>query len=371
VGKLTCNYQYQGLPGQQPALVLSYNPNGVAQPSSNHGPFHLYVISISYQNTIYFQSSAPMVAPPSAGPRGIGGVAKKKGSLPELKQKAAAMRPGIGGVAKKKGSGPTIKPSPPGGLAPAEAGKSGYGPSRDVRFYLQMWVVPEPRMVFSGNGFVTLLEAVDELGQSLTSTASDEGPTFGPRGMAVGLMQDGPIGNLAIHLRRPESAGKLIKTLRGTVEVSVSSPRPNPLVIPLEGAAGKTFQNDDRRVVVNSIDTDPARRQKVIELTIDDLDELFPAEPVDGPGFAGGRAPMRGRAMGLPFGNDLSQWPIQILTSTGQNTFFQTSIGPESGRLILRLNQMPQLGEAKEIRISSIVRATAKIPFEFHDLPMP
>ena len=33
-------------------------------------------------------------------------MAKKKGSLPELKQKAAAMLPGIGGVAKKKGLGP-------------------------------------------------------------------------------------------------------------------------------------------------------------------------------------------------------------------------------------------------------------------------
>ena len=81
VGKLTCNYQYQGLPGQgvpQPALVLSYNPNGVAQPSSNHGPFHFSVISLSYQNTIYFQSNAPMAAQVPAGVRGIGGVAKKK-----------------------------------------------------------------------------------------------------------------------------------------------------------------------------------------------------------------------------------------------------------------------------------------------------
>ena len=82
VGKLTCNYQYQGLPGQQPALVLSYNPNGVAQPSSNHGPFHLYVISISYQNTIYFQSSASMVAPPSAAPEGLGAWRRKRARSP-------------------------------------------------------------------------------------------------------------------------------------------------------------------------------------------------------------------------------------------------------------------------------------------------
>jgi len=349
VGKLTCNYQYQGPAGQgvpQPALVLSYNPNAVAQPSSNHGPFHFSVISLSYQNTIYFQSSAPMVAQVPAGVRGIGGVAKKKGSRP------------------------TIQPSPAGARAPAEAAKAGNAPSRDVRFYLQMLVFPEPRMVFNGNGSVKILEAVDELGNSLTSTASDDERAFGPRGMAVGLMMDGPIGNLTIHLRRPESPGKLIKTLRGTVDTSVTSPRSNPLVIPLEGAEGKTFQNGDQRVVVNSIATDPTRGQAAIELKFDDLDEVFPAEPAVGPG-RGARAGMMGRSLGTQLGSNPSQSAIQIVTSNGQELFCQTKIDRDSGRVTLGLAPTNQLNEAKEIRISSIVRATAKIPFEFHDLPMP
>ena len=58
-------------------------------------------------------------------------------------------------------------------------------------------------MMFSGNHNVKLLEAVDELGNSLTSTASDDERTFGPAGMAVGLMMDGPVGNLTIHLAGP------------------------------------------------------------------------------------------------------------------------------------------------------------------------
>ncbi len=176
--------------------------------------------------------------------------------------------------------------------------------------------------------------------------------------------------NLIAQLHRPETPGKLIKTLRGTVEVSVLSPRPNPLVIPLEGAAGKTFQADDRRVAVNSIERGLLKRPQVIELTIDDLDDLFPSEPVDGPGF-GGRPPMIRRGFVQPFGNDPSQWPIQVLTSTGQGIFYQMSIDRDSGRVTLRLNQIPQMGEVKEIRISSIIRASATIPFEFHDLPMP
>ena len=276
----------------------------------------------------------------------------------------------IGGVAKKKSSRTTINRSPAGASAPADAAMAGNAPSRDVRFYLQMWVVPEPRMVFSGNGNVKLLEAVDELGQSLTSTASDDERAFGPRGMAVGLMMDGPVGNLTIHLRRPESPGKLIKTLRGTVDTSVTSPRSNPLVISLEGAEGKTFQNGDQRVVVSSIATDPTRGQGTIELKFDDLDEVFPAEPAVGPG-RGARAGMMGRSLGPQLGSNPSQWAIQILTSRGQYILYETKIDRNSGRVTLELPPTNQMNEANEIRISSIVRATVQIPFEFHDLPMP
>ena len=96
----------------------------------------------------------------------------------------------------------------------------------------------------------------------------------------------GTTANLNIPLHRPEAPGKLIKTLRGTVEVSVSAATESARHPP-GSAAGKTFQNDERRVVVHSIDTDPMRRQVVIELTIDDLDELFPGEPINGLGFGG------------------------------------------------------------------------------------
>jgi hypothetical protein len=37
----------------------------------------------------------------------------------------------------------------------------------------------------------------------------------------------------------------------------------------------------------------------------------------------------------------------------------------------LNVNRSPQMGDVKEIRISSIVRARTRVAFEFHDLPMP
>ena len=359
-GQLTPQYQVVDLRGQgapQPGLVLSYLPDPLTQPSYNHGPFHFNVVSLSYMSHVSFNASDRMRAQIRSGVRGVDGVANQKGARP----------PG--------------EPLPAGAPGPgaAENVKVGGAPVRRVQFQVQLQIVPEPRMTLGPGAIIQLVEAVDELGQSLLPTGGDDERALGPRGMTGFAV--GATANLTIRLHRPEAPGKLVKTLRGTVEVPAAAPRSNPLVIPLEGAAGKTFQNDDRRVVVNSIGTDPMRRQDVIELTIEDLDELFPAEPANGPGLGarvgilgpglGARAAMMGPGLGPRFGGDTSQWSIVVRTSTGQNAFSQTSIDWDSGRVTLRVTQMPQPGEAKEIRISSIVRATAKIPFEFHDLLMP
>ena len=360
VGQLTRQYQVVDLRGQgvpQPGLVLSNLPDPLTQPGYNHGPFHVNVVSLSYMNYISFNASDRMRAQVRSGVRGADGVANQKGARPPAEPLPAGA-PGPGG---------------------AENVNVGGAAARRVQFQVQLQIVPEPRMTLGPAANIQLVEAVDELGHSLLPTVGDDERAFGPTGMMGFAM--GTTANLTIRLHRPEAPGKLIKTLRGTVEVSVAAPRSNPLVIPLEGAAGKTFQNDDRRVVVNSIDTDPMRRQDVIELTIEDVDELFPAEPVNGqvlgarggimgPGL-GARGGMMGPGFGPHLGGDMSGWPIVVRTARGQNAFSQTSIDRDSGRVTLRVPQMPQPGEAKEIRISSIVRATARIPFEFHDLPMP
>jgi hypothetical protein len=184
-------------------------------------------------------------------------------------------------------------------------------------------------------------------------------------------MPGGTAAHLTAELHRPDLPGKVIKKLRGSVEVWVLAPQPNPLVIPLEGAVGKTFENADRRVVVDTIDTDPARGQPRIELTPDDLNDLLPVDPVNGmvQGVRGGM--MGGMVQGAGFGFNNSQAPIEVITSQGQNASFQTSVDRDSGRVTLMVNHAPQMGDLKEIRFSSIVRARTKVAFEFHDLPMP
>ncbi len=225
-------------------------------------------------------------------------------------------------------------------------------------------------MAFSQAGNVKVLEAVDELGQSLLPFAPDVERPFGPSGMMGAGMMAGSMAQLIAPLRRPETPGKQIKTLRGTVDVTVSARRSNAITIPFENAAGKTFRNDDRRVVVNSIAADPMTTRYVVELTIEDVEDLFPADGAGGVGPGAGRG-MRGRGVIPIIDGDMSHGPIQILTSTGHYVFYQISIDRDSGRVTLTLPHVTQMVDVKEIQISSIVRAATKIPFEFHDLPMP
>jgi hypothetical protein len=348
-GQLTCEFQNMGLRGQlmpQPGLVLSYVMNWLTPKSDNHGAFQLNVESLSYSSQVSLRASARMMAPSRAGAGGFDGVAKK----------------GANAAAKRVPAS-----TPPRGAAES----AGNAPVRNTQFQVHLRVVIEPRMMISQISQPELVEAVDDLGHSLLPVANGDQRTYGPRGMMGAVMPGANIANLIAQLHRPETPGKIIKTLRGSVEVWVLAPRPSPLVIPLEGAVGKTFENGDRSVVVNAIDTDPARGQPRIELTPDDLNDLLPADPVNGvvQGVRGGM--MGGMVQGPGFGFNNSQGPIEVITSQGQNAFFQTSVDRDSGRVTLNVNRSTQIGDVKEIRISSIVRARTRVAFEFHDLPMP
>ncbi len=309
------------------------------QLGSNHGPFHVVALSLFYQSQIFLGTQAPSFDPLRAGGPGLAGIAQK------------------GNRAR---------------LAQIEVGENtGEGTARSTQFQVSIQIVPEPRMRFTQGDSHQLVEAVDDLGNSLVPAAALDQRALPTPAVALGALRGiGTAAVLAIPLKRPERPGKIIKKLRGTVEAFVSAPRSNPLVIPIAGAAGKTFEDDDRRVVVNSVDTNGEGRFDVIELTIDDVDELFPEESMPFAGFGARRRTMGALRMG-PGPAAGSQAPVQVITSTGQTAYCQMSLAGDSGRMILRVTRMPEMGEIKEIRIATMVRAKTQVPFEFHDLPMP
>jgi hypothetical protein len=345
VGQLTRRYQpiNSRAPAMPPhGLLLSNEPVRLTRPGYNHGPFHFNVISLSYQSHVSFDASDRMRAQLPAGR--------------------------IAGFAKAKGARPPAEPLPVGASGPGEAQEKENTPVKRAQFQVQLQIIPEPRMTLDPAFQIELIEAADELGQSLLPTSADDKRALGFAALTKFDMETA--GTRTTQLHRLEAPGKLIKILRGTAEVLVSAPGANPLVIAVQGAVGKTFENDDRRVVVKSIDTNAMTGQTVIELTIDNIDELFLVGPVNGP-EPGAPVGRMARAFAGSPGFAIYQSPIEVRTSEGQIAIFQTSIAWDSGHVRLIVNQTPTFRAAKEIWISSIVHATAKVPFEFHDLPMP
>ena len=195
-----------------------------------------------------------------------------------------------------------------------------------------------------------------------------------------------PMANMVVSLRRPERPGKRIKTVRGTVEVQAFAARPDPLVIPLDGAAGKTFESADKRVIVTSVETSqvdgPGRPSEQFDLTFDNLNDLIPQEPdttqnrmqsmrmAMGPGMGMGPG-MSGGMVGLAGGYGVLQKLVQVISTKGRRLPCRTSLDPRSRRLRLTTVQLSEQGSPKEIRVFIPIPIRSSIPFEFHDLPMP
>lgn len=319
--------------GAQPSLVLMYRPDPVIPPSSNHGPFHVTVESLLFRSHVSYEAAA----------------------------RPFAMMP-------SKSAGPPARPEPPvPDSATAVPGPSRPGPV--VQFQARLRVVPEPRMSIRQAGQVHLTEALDELDQSLLPPAAANAP-LGSGGLVMPntYMSLGAT-SLMVNLHRPERPGKLIKVLKGTVDVTVFATRSNPLVIPIEGAAGKTFKSDDRRIIVKSVERVAGGRQTVIELQVAELEEIAGAQDPAGPDGPA-RAPVGRPSMMLLDSNALGL-SIQAIMSGGRNASYHASVSRGAGGITLRVNTLPQLGELKELRISERISAVAKVPFEFRELPMP
>ncbi len=332
------SFTLQGQPrrgsGAPPSLTLSYRPEPSMPPSSNQGPFHVTVESLYFQSQVSYQGAA----------RPVG--------RPMLDMGRTTTTPA-------KGAGPRAQPD------------------RIVQFHVRLRLVAEPRMTVRQAGQIRLAEAVDDLGNSLLPPSNENDPSPGGGGMA--MMEDRPsstflaIGTttLMTNLRRPDRPGKVVRNLKGAFDVVVAAHRPDPLIIPIAGAPNRTFENDEWRVLVKSIEMNDNGGQHVIELQVDDLEEQAGDGTLDGPiaGIRGGLVREPG-SMAM-FGPNSTRGSIQVVMAGGQNASYQWTTHRNSGRITLKVNAAPPGGAIKEIRIASQIVARTKVTFEFHDLPMP
>ena len=110
----------------------------------------------------------------------------------------------------------------------------------------------EPGRFINPNG-LPRLEAVDERGRAISPQPGGGGEQPEPGGNS--WLIPGRISLLHWHvpLGLPDPPVRSPLKLRGVLPVVISSRRPDPLVIPLVGAAGKTFRQGPRVVRIEKV----------------------------------------------------------------------------------------------------------------------
>lgn len=204
---------------------------------------------------------------------------------------------------------------------------------------------------------VRIDEAIDEKGQALFDP--DNRGAFAQRSAAYSGMASGSTIQLQAALKRPEQPGRIIKRIRGAIPVTVSTRKPDPVVVKLKDPEARTGRNDDYELTVHDVKVHENTRQTMIELSVRPLS-------ADSEGLSGGPT-ARGPSVN-------QQQRIEVADSTGEIlSWYQSGFNSETERLTLTL--ISQGGQADqlpaEIRYYGLVRASTLVEFDFHDLPLP
>jgi hypothetical protein len=315
VAGLQYNPGMNGYAGQrEPTFSQADGTTRAITPISDHGPFRVSLLGLHYQHDVNYDASGPIVkleVQPGAKPAAVG-----TAGIPAQRHPVAT-----------------------------------------VQFSARLVVAAEPRLALYQNGPLQLIEAVDNRGNSLIPS---DGPAYHRVAGYFG-MANGPVMPLQAQLHRPESPGESIKKLRGSIPVTISSRKPDPLVISLINDAGKTVENSEVQLTFHSLRILPNPQNSQIELSLRANDRDPSLERSDGDGLN----PVLHHA-------DPQHLQIEVEDTDGQLIpWFPYVADNETSRITLTLTNLPRTSKPKELRYYSLTRATLNLPFEFKDLVMP
>ena len=317
VAGLQYNPGMSGYAGQrEPTFSQADGTIRAHAPISDHGPFRVSLLGLHYQRDVNYD--------------GTGAVPKRP--VPH-----------------------DIKP-------PVGVGTAGFlaqlNPVANVQFSARLLVAAEPRLSLYQNGPLQLIEAVDNRGNSLIPIASD-GPAYSRFAGYFG-MANGRVMQLQAQLHRPESAGESIKMLRGTIPVTISSRKPDPLVVSLTNGIGKTVENSEVQLTVHDMRTLPNNHNSLVELSVRPNDLAASVGRGDVDGFSA----VLERPSSTP-ANRSGRYAGQLIP------WFPSGADNETARVTLTLTNLPQTTQPKELRYYTLTRAIVSLPFEFKGLVMP
>ncbi len=293
-------------------LCLTDRITRPALPTSDHGPFRVGLVGLEFQRHVGFAVA------------------------PQMRRNPAG-RPGA-----NRGDIVAVQPRP----------------VTSVQCSAQFQLMAEPRLGVTQCGPPRILEARDDLDNSLLA-ANQRGMMLSRNSTFLAGTCTSVI-HLNVPLSRPETPGRSIKTLRGEVPLRVSARRPDPLIVPLSGAGGKTFVQGDVRLTIHDVRIGANSRGRQIDLSV-----------------------REGRSDSAPATDDFSlhdptsrleshQQSIEILDSQNRPLpWFQTGLEMESSRLTLTMASSAAAAEPKELRYYQLTETLVNVPFAFADVPMP
>ena len=317
-----------GLPGggtnSTPALALQDSPGGPG-PVAEDGPFHLLVSKLTDTRERSFGAG---------GANAIGVFVNQNGRIVPA------------GVPQPRGDDP----------------RRG---QLQESFTIDLQLSAEPRMSIITEGAPTLVEAVDERGQSLLPPEAPEGFQVhsGYNGMnSVGASFVG----FSMGLALPERPGRFIKRLKVAVPILVLSRRDDPLIVSLAPEhRGKASRNSQVVLTVHEVGHEgPNAGFSTIELTV--------KVSAPGPDLANQGLPPEMMAFRSNYAGGQSR--VEIVDKAGRPypQWFPVDLRPGSDgtRLTLRLMPSADLGPPVAIRYYEMSQTSTIANFTLTDVPL-
>ncbi len=260
-------------------------------------------------------------------------------------------------------------------FGPEEGADDGEEEEPDVeRFEVQVQVFAEPHLMIGLNGPPKELKARDDFDQDLVPPPPEpsddmDAPDDAP--MPVIERGDGrlpgalSIVQLPIALKAPDRPGTTIERLEWFIPLRVATRRPDPLVVNLAAASGKTFKNDE---VTLKFPDGPLQRSPRAAIGV----FVKPANKPDLPAAETEPPPPDFPA---PRPVDTLQNRIEILDREGRPLYWtlRDREPTEEGdvRVTLVLSIRNGNAEPAELRYYGLTHAAVEVPFKFAKIPMP
>ncbi len=233
----------------------------------------------------------------------------------------------------------------------------------DERSPLLLEVLAEPRLMIKYHEDPKILEAIDDQGQSLILPPDPDDERMPSTDIPDSIFQ------IQINLKPRSRPGGTIRRLRGVIPVQVAELNLGPIIVPIAGSQGKSFDGPDAVVTVQSLQFDPSKGPLSIELRVRSKFQDLDVEP-DKPAEPGSIPP-------VPDSIPYLDRQIIVLDEKGRRLYQLGNscrwIGPKEASVSIDdspFDEGPRIIPAK-LLFYGIIRTTAEIPFAFRDIPLP